>query len=123
MGALSPDLTAGMFIERFNAGDAAGAVEFFEEDAVFTYDGEEKAVGRTQIERALAGFLMAGLQMRGSVVTVHASSDLAMTRMKWELVDGNGAVQSTGVSCEVQRRGSDGLWRIQLDDATAGGRS
>ena len=122
MGALSPELTPGLFIEKFNAGDAAGAVEYYEEDAVFTYDGEEKAVGRTQIERALAGFLIAGLQMRGEVVTVHASGDLALTRMKWELIDGDGAMQSSGVSCEVQRRGPDGLWRFQLDDATAGAR-
>jgi uncharacterized protein (TIGR02246 family) len=122
MGAISPDLTPGVFIERFNAGDAAGAVELYEEDAVFTYDGEEKAVGRKQIERALVGFLMAGLKMRSSVVTLHVAGDLAMTRVRWELLDGNGAVQSTGVSCETLRRGSDGLWRFQLDDATGGSR-
>jgi uncharacterized protein (TIGR02246 family) len=122
MGALSPDLTPMMFFERFNAGDAAGAVELYEEDGVFTYDGEEKAVGRAQIQRALTGFLMAGLKMHGSVLTVHTAGDIAMTRVKWELTDSSGAVQSTGVSCELQRRGADGLWRLQLDDATAGSR-
>jgi uncharacterized protein (TIGR02246 family) len=123
MGATSPELTAGLFIERFNAGDAAGMVLLFEDDAVFTYDGEERAIGRAQIERALAGFIMAKLKMRGSNVSVHVSDDRALTRMKWELVDSSGTVQSSAVSCEVQRRGPDGLWRFQIDDATAGSRA
>ena len=122
MGATSPELTAELFIERFNAGDAAGMVQLYEEDAVFTYDGEEKAIGRAQIERALAGFMMARLKMRGEVVSLYVSGDRALTRMKWELVDSSGTVQSSAVSCEVQRRGAGGLWRFQIDDATAGSR-
>ncbi len=122
MGASSPELTAGLFIERFNAGDAAGMMQYYEEDAVFTYDGEDKAVGHAQIERAIAGFTMAKLQMRGEVVSVYVSGDRALTRMKWELVDSGGTVQSSAVSCEVQRRGPDGLWRFMIDDATAGSR-
>jgi ketosteroid isomerase-like protein len=123
MGAASPDLTAGMFVERFNAGDAAGMVLLYEDDAVFTYDGEDKAVGRAQIEAALAGFQMARLKMRGSTVSLYVSGDLAMTRMKWELVDASGAIQSSGISCEVQKRGADGLWRFLVDDATGGSRA
>lgn len=123
MGATSPELTAGIFIERFNAGDAASMVLLYEDDAVFTYDGEEKAVGRKQIERALAGFMLAGLKMRGEVVSVHVSGDRALTRMKWEMVDLSGVVQSSAVSCEVQRHGEDGLWRFHIDDATAGSRA
>lgn len=123
MGATSPELTAGMFIERFNTGDAASMVLLYDDDAVFTYDGEEKAVGRAQIERALAGFMMARLKMRGEVVSVYVSGDRALTRMKWVMVDSSGVVQSSAVSCEVQRRGADGLWRFQIDDATAGSRA
>ena len=123
MGATSPEMTAGMFIERFNAGDAGGMVQLYEDDAVFTYDGEEKAIGRGQIERALAGFMMAKLKMRGEVVSIHVSGDRALTRMRWELVDSSGGVQSSAISCEVQRRGADGLWRFVIDDATAGSRA
>jgi uncharacterized protein (TIGR02246 family) len=123
MGSPSPEKTADLFIERYNAGDAAGMVLLYEEDAVFTYDGEEKAVGRQQIERALAGFMMAKLKMRGKTVTTHVSGDRALTRMKWEMVDSAGVVQSTAISSEVQRRGPDGLWRFMLDDATAGSRA
>ena len=123
MGATSPEMTASMFIERFNAGDAAGMVQLYEDDAVFTYDGEEKAMGRGQIERALAGFMMAQLKMRGEVVSIYVSGDRALTRMKWELTDSGGTVQSSAISCEVQKRGTDGLWRFVIDDATAGSRA
>jgi uncharacterized protein (TIGR02246 family) len=123
MGSPSPEQTADLFIERFNAGDAAGMVLLYEEDAVFTYDGEEKAVGRRQIERALAGFMMAKLKMRGTTVSTHVSGDRALTRMRWEMVDSSGVVQSTAISSEVQKRGADGLWRFHIDDATGGSRA
>jgi uncharacterized protein (TIGR02246 family) len=123
MGSPSPELTANMFIERFNAGDAEGMVQLYEEDAVFTYDGEEKAIGRAQIQRALAGFMMAKLKMRGRTVSTYIAGDLALTRMKWEMLDSNDVVQSTSTSCEVQKRGPDGLWRFMLDDATGGSRA
>lgn len=123
MGSPSPELTASIFIERFNAGDAEGMVLLYEDDAVFTYDGEEKAIGRAQIQRALAGFMMAKLKMRGRTVSTYIAGDLALTRMKWEMLDSSDVVQSTAISSEVQRRGDDGLWRFILDDATGGSRS
>jgi uncharacterized protein (TIGR02246 family) len=122
MGSPSPELTANAFIERFNAGDAAGFAQLYAEDAVFSYDGIEKAVGRRQIEGAIAGFTMAGLKMRGHDVSLYVVGDTALTRFKWELVDDAGATVATGVSTEVQRRGADGLWRFIIDDSGGGSR-
>jgi uncharacterized protein (TIGR02246 family) len=122
MGVAAPHLMVDAFTERFNAGDSAAVLDLYSPDAVFTYDGDERAVGRKQIESALSGFLLSGLKFRGSVVTLHVNGDTALTRMKWELVDAKGAVTSSGVSAEVQRMGPDGLWRIVLDDVTGGNR-
>jgi len=122
MGVASPDLMASAFAERFNAGDIKGFVALYAEDAVFTYDGVEKAVGREQIEGALAGFMMAGLKFRGQCVGLYRAGDTALTRFSWELVDGNGAVVGSGISAEVQRRGPDGLWRLIIDDTSGGSR-
>lgn len=122
MGSPSPDATAGLFFERFNAGDAPGFAQLYTEDAVFTYDGQEKAVGRGQIERAIAGFMLAGLKMRGRSVTMHVAGDLALTRFAWELYDAQGAIIASGISTEVQRRGTDGLWRMAIDDTGGGSR-
>jgi uncharacterized protein (TIGR02246 family) len=122
MGVASPDLMASEFADRFNAGDAIGFSKLFADDAVFTYDGSDKAVGRKQIEGALAGFMAAGLRFRGHNVSTHVAGDTALTRFKWEMVDAQGAVVVHGVSAEVQRRGPDGLWRLVIDDSGGGSR-
>lgn len=122
MGSLSPEASASLFFERFNAGDAAGFANLYAEDAVFTYDGQEKAVGRAQIERAIAGFIMAGLKMRGRNVSCYIAGDIALTRFAWELIDDSGALVSSGISAEVQVRGPDLMWRILIDDTGGGSR-
>lgn len=123
MGASSPEETAGLFIARFNARDASGFAELYAPDAIFTYDGQEKAVGRKQIELAIAGFMMAGLKMRGHNVSVYVVGDTALTRFRWELYDDAGAVAASSISTEVQRRGPDGLWRFIIDDSGGGSRA
>jgi ketosteroid isomerase-like protein len=123
MGVASPDLMASAFADRFNAGSAIDFIQLFAEDALFTYDGFDKAVGRKQIEGALAGFMAAGLSFRGENLTTHVVGDTALTRFRWELVDASGAVAASGISAEVQRRGADGLWRLVIDDSGGGGRS
>ena len=123
MGASSPEETAGLFIARFNAKDAVGFAQLYTEDAIFTYDGQEKAVGRKQIEGAIAGFMMAGLKMRGQNVSVYVVGEIALTRFKWELFDAAGATVASNVSTEVQKRGADGLWRFIIDDSGGGSRT
>lgn len=122
MGSPSPEATADFFFERFNAGDAPGFAQLYAEEAVFTYNGQDLAMGRRQIERAIAGFMLAGFSMRGRKVDCYVVGDTAMTRFAWELVDTAGAVMASGVSAEVQRRGDDGLWRIVIDDTGGGSR-
>lgn len=123
MGSSSPELTADLFIERFNAKDAVGFAQLYTDDAVFTYDGQEKAVGRRQIEGAIAGFMMAGLKMRGENVSIYVVGDIALTRFKWELFDDAGVTVATNISTEVQQRGADGLWRFVIDDSGGGSRT
>lgn len=123
MGVASPELMAGAFAERFNAGDAVGFAQLYTEDAIFTYDGAERAVGRKQIEGALAGFMMAGLKFRGENVGTYIVGDIALTRFKWELLDKEGAVMARGISAEVQQRGADLMWRLLIDDSGGGSRT
>ena len=123
MGSPSPQQSADLFFERFNAGDAAGFSQLYAEDAVFTYNGQDKAVGRAQIERAISGFMLAGFQMRGRSVDCHVAGDIALTRFAWELFDTAGGTMASGVSTEVQRREADGLWRFVIDDTGGGSRA
>lgn len=123
MGVASPELMDQAFSERFNARDTAALLELYRDDAVFTFDGEAKAVGLEQIEGALSGFLSAPLKFSGKFVSVYVSGDTALTRMKWELHNEAEGTSSSGVSVEVLRKCADGKWRFQIDDASGGSRA
>jgi ketosteroid isomerase-like protein len=81
MGVASPELMDQVFAERFNAPDKAALLELYRDDAVFTFDGEAKAVGLEQIGRTLSGFLAAPLKFSGKFISVYVSGDTALTRM------------------------------------------
>jgi uncharacterized protein (TIGR02246 family) len=123
MGSPSPEETAGLFFERFNAGDAAGFAQLYAEGAIFTYNGQDVAVGPEQIEKAVAGFMLGGFKMRGRNVGVFVMGDTALTRFAWEMFDSTGGTVASGISAEVQRLGADGLWRMIIDDAGGGSRA
>jgi len=123
MGVASPELMAETFIAKFNERDAAGLLALYQPDAVFTFDGVEKAVGHEQITAALAGFLASPFKLRGKYAFVHVAGDSALCSLKWEMIEPEGWINSDGVSMEVLKRGADGLWRFAVDDATAGRRA
>ena len=82
-----------------------------------------RAGNRDQIERAINGFMVAGLKMRGRNVNTYIVGAVALTRFAWELYDGSGAAIASGVSTEVQQRGPDGLWQFIIDDTNGGSRA
>lgn len=122
MGVASPELMAEAFISRFNESDVAGLLALYEADAVFTFDGEQKAVGLEQIEAAIRGFLETGMKLRGAYAHVFVADDTALCRLAWEMLEPEGWINSDGVSAEVLKRGNDGLWRFKIDDANGGRR-
>jgi uncharacterized protein (TIGR02246 family) len=122
MGVASPDLMAETFLARFNARDEAGLLALYEADAVFTFDGAQTAVGADQIRAALHGFVESGMTQRGRYVHVFVAGDTALCRLAWEMLEPEGWINSDGVSAEVLKRGSDGLWRFKIDDANGGRR-
>ena len=50
------------------------------------------------------------------------SGDTALCSLRWEMLDAEGWINQDGVSLEVLRRGADGQWRFQVDDATGASR-
>ena len=123
MGVASPDLMDKAFVGRFNARDAAGLLNLYGPDALYTFDGVAKAVGLEQIAAAMAGILASPMKLRGSYVSVYVAGDTALCRLKWDLLDPTGTVNSSGVSAEVLLKGADGKWRFQIDDASGGRRT
>ncbi len=107
-GAGKPEDLTRLFVERANAGDAAGLAELYEPDAVLAFPPGETTVGRAAIravyERMLAR--MPRLEPEPPLATFVAG-DVALTSTRRK--DGK------GVRIQVARRQSDGTWLRAID--------
>jgi uncharacterized protein (TIGR02246 family) len=122
MGVASPELMAETFVQRFNDRDGAGLLALYGPDAVFTFDGVAFARGTAEIKGALDGFLASPMRLKGKYENVVTAGDTALCNLRWEMLNEEGWIDSDGVSIEVLKRGGDGLWRFQIDDATGASR-
>ncbi|MFG2451835.1 YybH family protein [Streptomyces sp. NPDC048512] len=106
--ALRPEDLTRLFVERSNAGDAAGVAALYEEGAVMAFPPGEFTVGREAI-RALWEKVLAGgprFEPEQPLPTL-VSGDIALTSTPPK--DGAGA------RAQVVRRQPDGSWLRLLD--------
>ena len=107
-GAHSPEDLARMFVERANAGDAAGVAALYEPEAVMAYPPGSQTAGREAI-RALWEKMLATrphMEQETSLPTL-ISGDLALTATT--------AKDGAGARAQVCRRQPDGIWLRLLD--------
>ncbi|MFE6826475.1 YybH family protein [Streptomyces sp. NPDC057690] len=103
-----PEDITRLFVERSNAGDAAGVAALYEEDAVMAYPPGRLTVGRKEI-RALWEKVLANrprFEPESPLPTL-ISGDIALTSTPPR--DGAGA------RAQVVRRQPDGTWLRVLD--------
>ncbi|MCB0880720.1 MAG: nuclear transport factor 2 family protein [Thermoleophilia bacterium] len=104
----TPEDITRLFVERSNAGDAAGVAALYEEDAVVAYPPGRVTSGRDAIERMWAEVLS-----HGPVFTLEEPLPT--------LVCGDIALTSTpprdgaGARAQVVRRQPDGSWLRLID--------
>ena len=106
--ALRPEDITRIFVERANAGDAAGIAALYEEDAVMAFPPGAQTVGRAAIEALFEQALpqMPKFELEDPLPTLVAG-DIALTSTP--------ARDGTGVRAQVVRRQPDGSWLRLLD--------
>lgn len=106
--AATPEDLTRLFVERANAGDAAGLAALYEPDAVVAYPPGQMTVGHDAIRKMYEGMVSMGLhfEMEEALPTVHAG-DLALT----STYRGDGK----GIRVQVARRQPDGTWLRIID--------
>jgi uncharacterized protein (TIGR02246 family) len=101
------DLTR-LFVERANAGDAAGIAALYEEGAVMAYPPGSQTVGREAIRELWEKVLAQAPRFeQESPLPTLISGDLALTSTP--------ARDGAGLRAQVARRQPDGTWLRVLD--------
>lgn len=117
MAVKRPEDISAEFGRLYNARDAAGLLELYHDDAVFTFDGRTIARGKAEIKVAHAPFMSAPFRIEIICESCYVTGDTALVCSAWSLMGPDGAAQR-GRSAEVLKQGNDGLWRFQIDDAS-----
>ncbi|RIJ76576.1 DUF4440 domain-containing protein [Nakamurella silvestris] len=106
--ATRPEDLTRLFVERSNAGDAAGVAALYEEDAVLAYPSGSQTRGRAAIKELWEKVLATRPHFEPeSPLPTLVSGDLALTSTPPK--DG------TGARAQVARRQVDGSWLRVLD--------
>jgi len=106
--ARQPEDLTRLFVERANAGDAAGLAALYEDGAVMAYPAGSQTVGRAAIQKLWEEILAHAPRFEPEVpLPTLVSGDLALTSTPPK--DGSGA------RAQVVRRQPDGTWLRVLD--------
>jgi uncharacterized protein (TIGR02246 family) len=106
--ALKPEDLTRLFVERANAGDAAGLAALYEEQAVMAYPPGRQTVGREAIQALWVQVLAKAPRFAPEApLPTLISGDIALTSTPPK--DGAGA------RAQVVRRQPDGTWLRLLD--------
>jgi ketosteroid isomerase-like protein len=106
--AQSPEDLTRLFVERANAGDAAGIAALYEEEAVMAYPPGGQTVGRDAIRSLWEKVLANGphFEQEQPLPTL-ISGDIALTS--------TAPKDDAGARAQVVRRQPDGTWLRLLD--------
>jgi ketosteroid isomerase-like protein len=106
--AMTPEDISRLFVERANAGDAAGLAALYEPDAVLAYPPGATTVGRAAIQAACEEMLkhVPHFELEAAMPTIY-HGDLALTSTH--------PSDGTGGRVQVVRRQSDGSWLRVID--------
>ena len=106
--ALEPGDLTRLFVDRANAGDAAGIAELYEEQAVMAYPPGAQTVGREAIRQLWEKVLSSRPHFEQETpLPALVSGDIALTATV--------ARDGAGGRAQVVRRQEDGTWLRLLD--------
>jgi uncharacterized protein (TIGR02246 family) len=107
------------FADRLAAGDLAGAISLYEDDAVLLPDPGTVVTGRQGVRSGLGAYFALRPTLTPGARRVLVAGDVALVVHEWRLSgalpDGT-ALEQTGRAVDVLRRQGDGTWRFLVDN-------
>jgi ketosteroid isomerase-like protein len=121
--ASTPEELHAVIADAFNRADVEAFLDAHEDNAtVLVPPNGRPARGRDDMRTAVSPLFALAPDMTMVVVRKLETDGLVLTRGRWSLTvseDGHRS-ELSGLGSMVCRRGSDGVWRIVLDDPLAG---
>ena len=115
----APDGIPGAIVERFNTGDPDAMRDLYAPEAVFVTTPGDTVSGWPEIRAQLAELIALGFPMRAEARHIFVAGDVAEIVLDWRLhetASPDAEVQLSGSSTDIIRRGSDGRWRMIIDN-------
>jgi uncharacterized protein (TIGR02246 family) len=124
MSQHGPEQVIEQFAGKLNKRDVEGALALYDDDAAFAPQPGQVVRGKDAIRGAIEAFAALDPRLSGEIEKTVVAGDLALVQNRWSLEgkaqDGS-PVRMSGVSADVMRKGTDGAWRIAIDDPWGGG--
>lgn len=119
MPATTPADAVLEFAERLSAGDLAGVLSLYEDDAVLLPDPGTVVAGPDGLRTGLAGYVALRPRLTSRSRRVFTAGDVALVVHEWQLSatlpDGT-PLEQNGRATDVLRRQTDGTWRFLIDN-------
>lgn len=122
MGVGAPEAITAEFEAAYNGRDKARLMRLYAPDAVHTFTGEAINAGLDAISAAFDRGFSGQAKLSGRTLSCIIAGEIAFVRVLWRSIGLDGSVRGENISAEVLAKGSDGLWRYVIDDATGGNR-
>lgn len=122
MAVEAPEQLVARFEAAYNARDKGALMTLYAAEARHTFDGLTVSTGIAAISSAFDRGFANPYRLSGTVLSCMEADGIALVRALWKSINPDGSVRHDSVSCEVAKKGPDGLWRYLIDDATGGRR-
>lgn len=106
------------FAAAFNARDIESMLALYEPDAAVVPEPGQVVTGSKNIRAAMERYLELDSEIRIETIFVIQTGEIALTGSRRKVRGGGEITTSSGV--EVMRRGSNGIWRLVVDNPYGG---
>lgn len=103
--------------DAFNRGDVEGVLGFYAPDALMVVAPSWFARGTAMLREAFTHLVREGGQAQVLESRVLAAGDVALFVARWQLRQQTSGDTLPQTATSVFRRGADGQWRLQIDNA------
>ena len=118
MAGKTPQETHRLWEKLFNKGDLDTLMELYEKDVAMVPSPGQSVSGIDAAREAMSSFIAMKAQFKLQEAMVVQAGDVALVLSPWTMnaIGPDGPIEMAATTSDVLVRGSDGGWRIKIDN-------